>query len=306
MRIQDFALITFTILMQLSVGWFVVLMIVREYAARKMNQGEADRLAWRSLLFLGPVIVLGLIASLLHLGDPLGGYRAINNLGTSWLSREIVFGVSFGVLVAVFALLQWFKAFSFGLRSFIAWVTALVGLVLVYSMSNVYLLASQPAWNTLATPVTFFTTTFLLGALAMGVLLAASFAIDKRREPKQAEARSELMRPVMRWIAVVSVVLLGVELITLPLYLAILAAGPAAAVQTAQLWAGEYQWALITRLVLVVLGAGVFAFFLYRNTLNAKLETALANWAFASFILVLAAEVLGRYLFYATHVKIGI
>lgn len=306
MRIQDFALITFTILMQLAVGAFLVLTLVQIYVARKSNREEADRLVRRGLLVIGPVIVIGLVASLLHLGNPLGGYRAINNFGTSWLSREIVFGVGFGLLVAVYAVLQWFKLFGFVLRSVIAWITALVGLAAVYSMGSVYLLLSQPAWNSWATVITFFTTALLLGALAMGVFMMANFAFDKRREPKAAEQRSELLRPVMRWIAVASVLLLGIELVTLPVYLATLATGPTAAVQTAQLLVGEFSWVLIARLALVFLGAGVFALFLYRNTLSPKLERTLGYLAYTSFVLVLTAEVLGRYLFYAAHVRIGI
>jgi anaerobic dimethyl sulfoxide reductase subunit C (anchor subunit) len=306
MRIQDFALITFTILMQMAVGAFLVLALVQIYIARKDGREEADRLVRRGLLVIGPLIVIGLVASLLHLGDPLGGYRAINNFGTSWLSREIVFSVSFAVLVAIYALLQWFKILSFALRSFIAWITSLVGIALVISMSNVYFLFSQPAWNSWATLITFFTTTFLLGSLAMGVFVMANYAYDKRREPKTTEQRSELLRPIMRYIAIASVLLLGIELVTLPIYLATLAAGPAAAVETAQLWIGQYSWVFIGRLVLVFLGAGVFALFLYRNTLAPKLERALGNLTYAAFVLVLAGEVLGRLLFYATHVKIGI
>jgi anaerobic dimethyl sulfoxide reductase subunit C (anchor subunit) len=306
MRIQDFALISFTILMQMAVGAFFVLALVQIYIARKESREEADRLVRRGLLFIGPVVVVGLAASLLHLGDPLGGYRAINNFATSWLSREIVFSVSFGLLVAVYAVLQWFKLFGFVLRSILAWITALVGLVAVYSMGNVYLLLSQPAWNSWATVITFFTTTFLLGSLAMGVFLVANYAYDKRREPKLAEQRSELLRPMMRYIAIASVLLLGIEMVALPVYLATLATGPAAAVGTAQLWIGQYSWVFIGRLVLVFLGAGVFALFLYRNTLAPKLERALGNLTYAAFVLVLAGEMLGRLLFYATHIKIGI
>ena len=299
MTIQDFALITFTILIQMSVGAFVVLAIVHLYLARKANREEADRLAGRAMWIIGPMIALGLAASLLHLGDPLGGYRAINNFGTSWLSREIVFSLSFAMLAAVYALLQWFKLFSFVLRSIVAWITAVFGIAIVISMSNVYFLLSQPAWNSWATLITFFTTTFLLGSLVMGVFLVAD-GYGKRKET------SEFLGPVMRAIAVTSVVLLGIELVTLPVYLATLASGQPAAVETAQLLVGPYAWAFIARLVLVVLGAGVFGLFLYRNALGPKLGKALVSVTYAAFAMVFASEVLGRLLFYATHVKIGI
>jgi anaerobic dimethyl sulfoxide reductase subunit C (anchor subunit) len=306
MNIHDYALIAFTILAQMAVGSFVVLGFVHVYAARKTNMEEADRLSDRALLAIGPVLGLGLIASLFHLGSPLNAYRAVTNFGTSWLSREITFGVSFAVLGAVFAFLQWRKISTFAIRNVIAWIAALVGLAMLFSMSNIYLLPTQPAWNTLATPLTFFTTAFLLGALAMGVAFVANYAYLKRNQPDCADEQCTLLRDVMRWIAIVSVVLLGIELVTLPFYLASLAAGSAAAVETAQLIAGPFGWALILRLALVFLGAGVVALFLYQNALSPGQERMVGNLAYTAFALVLVAEVLGRFLFYATHVPIGI
>lgn len=306
MRIQDFALITFTILMQLSVGAFVVLAFARLYATRKANVGEADRLSDRALYWILPVVVLGLLASLLHLGDPLGAYRAVNNFGTSWLSREITFGVGFTVLAVVFAFLQWRKILSVGLRNLIVWITALVGLALIYSMGNVYLLEAQPAWNTWVTPVSFFITTFLLGTMAVGAVFVATYASIKRREPEHAKTQLGLVRDVVRWIAITAVVLLGIQVVILPFYLATLGTGPAAAVDTAALLVGPLGWALILRVGLVFLGAGVVGMFLYQNAQSSGKESVLGNLAYTSFVLVLAAEVIGRYLFYAAHVKIGI
>jgi hypothetical protein len=60
------------------------------------------------------------------------------------------------------------------------------------------------------------------------------------------------------------------------------------------------------RVVLAFLGAGVFALFLYQNALSPGQEKVLGRLAYSAFALVLVAEVLGRFLFYATHVKIGL
>jgi anaerobic dimethyl sulfoxide reductase subunit C (anchor subunit) len=306
MNLQEYALIAFTILTQMAVGSFVVLELAHVYAARKTNAEEADRLSDRALWAIVPILALGLIASLFHLGDPLGAYRAVNNFGSSWLSREITFGVGFTVLLVAFTYLQWRKLASPAVRSGLAWITALVGLALVYSMGNVYLLPTQPAWNTWVTPVSFFTTTFLLGVLAMGVAFVANYARLRRKQSKAADVQAQLLRDVMRWFALAAVVLLGVELVTLPFYLAALSAGPAAAVAAAQLAVGPFSWALMLRLALVFLGAGVVALFLYQNALSPGREKLVGNLAYTAFALVLVAEVLGRFLFYATHVGIGI
>ena len=123
MNARDWALITFTILTQMSVGSFLVLGIVHYYANRKAGMKEADRLSDYALLAIVVVFGLALVASLLHLGNPLNAPRAVTHLATSWLSREILSGVIFAVLAVVFALMQWRKIASFAVRNVIAWVT---------------------------------------------------------------------------------------------------------------------------------------------------------------------------------------
>src|SRR5689334_6577738 len=111
---REWALIAFTILAQMSVGAFVMLGVVHFFAVRKGGVLEADRLSDRALLAIGPTLAFGLIGSLFHLGSPLNAPRAITNFATSWLSREITFGVVFAVLGAVFAFMQWRKLGSPG------------------------------------------------------------------------------------------------------------------------------------------------------------------------------------------------
>lgn len=306
MSAREWALITFTILTQMSVGFFVALGVVHFFVARKTNMEEADRLSDRALIAAILVVFLGLLASLFHLGNPFTAYRAVTNIGTSWLSREILLGVIFAITGAVFALMQWMKIATFAIRNFIAWIAALVGIAFVYSMSHIYMLPTEPAWDSWATPVTFFVTSFLLGSLAMGIAFVANHAYIQRHEPNCADLQCSLMRDSLRWISVVAIVLLGIELAVLPLYLVSLANGPKAAIATATLISSTYLWALFLRVLFVFIGAGVFAVFLYQNASSPGREKILSNLAYIAFVLVFAGEIIGRYLFYATHVRIGI
>lgn len=91
-------------------------------------------------LAVGPVMALALIFSLFHLGSPALAFCAISNLGSSWLSREILFAVLFLVL--------WFATYS-TLRkgktvNFLGWMTALAGFVTVYSMAGIYAASIRP------------------------------------------------------------------------------------------------------------------------------------------------------------------
>jgi anaerobic dimethyl sulfoxide reductase subunit C (anchor subunit) len=307
MDIREWALITFTLLAQMAVGAFVVLGVVHYFAAQRAGQEQADRLSDRALLAIGPVVVLALVVSLFHLGNPLNAYRAVANLGTSWLSREILASVLFAGLGAVFAIMQWRKLASFGVRAVVAGLAALVGLFLVYSMSQVYALPTQPAWNHLGTPVAFFASTLLLGVFAIGAAFVVNYGYVQRTQPGCAEAQCQLLRGALRWIAVAAVVLLGVELVVAPLQVAYLAAAPdAAARASAALMFGEYGVWFGLRLALVFLGAGVLAVFVYQNAQRPGQEQVLGQLTYAAFGLVVVAEVIGRYIFYAAHVKIGL
>lgn len=306
MNTQEWALVAYTTLVQMSVGAFIILGLVHLYAERKSDEKNASEMSDRALLAIGPVLVLGVLASFLHLGNPTNAYRAVSNLDSSWLSREILFTLLFMGTGAVFAFLQYRKLGSFQMRRIIALIAAALGLVLVYCMSNVYRLEAEPAWDSIATPIAFFITTFLLGALALGVAFVINYNYLKgKQERANIEIQSDMLREALQWIAIGSIVLLGIQLIVLPLYVSYLSAGNAAAVESASKLTDDYGVVFALRLILVVVGAGLFGLFLYRNALL-KNERLMANFAFAAFVFVLIAEILGRYLFYAIHVRLGI
>lgn len=306
MDVRNWSLIIFTLLSQMSVGSFFVLGVVHYFAVRKAGNEEADRLSDRALMGIIPVMILAMLATFFHLGDVLNAYRAVVNFGSSWLSREILFGSIFTVLAVIFMFMQWKKVSSAGVRNGIAFITALIGFALVYSMSNVYLLESQPVWNTLATPISFFTTTLLLGGLAMGAAFVANYGYVQKNIPDCADAQCELLRSALRWIAIAAVVLLGVELVVIPLNMAFLATGPEEGITSMKLLWSEYSVIFSLRLILAFLGAGVFSVFVYQNALSPGKEKILGNYAYAAFAIMLVAEVLSRFLFYATEVQVGI
>jgi anaerobic dimethyl sulfoxide reductase subunit C (anchor subunit) len=306
MNVREWALVAFTILTQMSVGSLLVLGVVHYYANRKAGMKEADRLSDYALLSVVIAFGLALVASLFHLGNPLNAPRAVTHLATSWLSREIFAGVIFGILVLAFGVMQWRKIGSFGLRNVIAWIAAIVGLALVFIESHVYMLPTEPSWDTLATPVTFYTTTLLLGSLAMGVAFVANYAYIQKKDPEDAKVQVELMRNSLRGIAVASVILLGIEFVAIPIYVAYLAVGNAASLASASLMIGPFDLVFVLRLVLAFVGAGIFGLFLYQSAHSAGKEKTLSYLAYSAFVLVLVAEVLGRFLFYATQVRVGI
>ncbi|MBI5650044.1 MAG: dimethyl sulfoxide reductase anchor subunit [Chloroflexi bacterium] len=304
MNVREWALITFTILAQMSVGSFIVLGIVHYFTAKKSGEKQADELSDRALLAIGPVLALGMAASLLHLGNPLNAYKAVTNLGTSWLSREIFFGVLFAVAGAVFAVMQWKKIATFQVRNLVAILAAVIGIALVYSMSMVYMMPTRPSWNMVTTPVSFFATTLLLGVLAMGAAFVANYWYVQRKNPGCASEQCVLLRDSLRWIAVSSIILLGFQFVIQPLTVALMVAN--GATLGAEMLVGEFGVWFAVRLVLVFLGAGVFGIFVYREAQTAGHEQMLAYAAYAAFACVFVGEIIGRFLFYATATHFGL
>lgn len=309
MEVRDWALVLFTILAQLGVGSFIVMGIAHFFAARKAGEEEADRMSDRALLAIGPLLVLGTLASLLHLGDPVNAFRAISNLGSSWLSREILFNVLFIVVGGVFAIMQWRKLSTASTRNIIAWVAAIIGLALVFSMSQIYRIRTVPVWDSLATPVSFFVTTFLLGTLAVGTAYVVNYAYMQRRNEMgcgEEGVQCVLLRTTLRWIAIAAIVLVGIQFVLYPLYLADLSAESGAAQESARIIIEDYGVALAVRLVLVFIGAALLGGFIYRNaSISGNLQTA-SMLAYIAFVLVLVGEIIGRYIFYASQVGVGI
>ena len=283
---KERSLTVFTLLAQMAVGAFWTLGAANVWLTSQAGAGaasEVTRLGWP---LVGVAMGIGLVASFFHLGAPASAWRACGNLRRSWLSREILFAILFAGASVVFAAAQWLQFGPAVLRSILGVVTGLAGLALVYVMSNAYRLRTVPAWNTWLTPASFFVTTFLLGALAAGVLLASL---------SQAPTRGG--GAVLQAIALWTVALLGIELVIIPLWLAQLTGSEAAAHSAARI-TQEHGALFKLRLALAVAG------------LAATGAALLGFWPglgmVVAFGLVLASEVMGRLLFYAARVRHGV
>jgi DMSO reductase anchor subunit len=146
--LQELPLVAFTLLAQLAVGMAVFALPLTD-------------IPFSLLLTVGITLGFAGIFSFLHLGSPLNAWRAFNNLSKSWLSRE-------SLMTGLFAGSWLLTLISPG---FGKWLLAITGIGLVYSMAQVYRLKSAPGWNSWRTPVSFFLSAGMLGALAVNFWL---------------------------------------------------------------------------------------------------------------------------------------
>ncbi len=141
---DEWPLLVFTLISSLLVAWF---------AAFAFSQ----TLPWPwGFSFLG---VTSILMSTLHLGRPERAWRAILNLRTSWVSREILFVSAFLGLAILHALLiplpHWLLA-----------VTAGLGFAALFAADKIYDVAGQVSPAIPHSAMNSLTAAYLLGLLA--------------------------------------------------------------------------------------------------------------------------------------------
>jgi len=156
--VKKWSLIVFTLLSQMAVGGFWVLIAVIK---------EQD-LILVPLMIVEAIMVISMFVSLAHLGSPFIAYKAILNIRSSWLSREISTALLFTITSGIYILMLWGKIGSPNIQIVTAWIAAIFGFLLIYSMSRLYMLRTVPVWNTPFTPISFLLTALTLGGLVVG------------------------------------------------------------------------------------------------------------------------------------------
>ena len=134
--------------------------------------------------------ILGLVASVAHLGRPLKAWRSFLGVRRSWLSREILaFGI-FAALVSLATWRVWTEPASFVTTALLT-VMAAVGVAAVLCSACVYRATRRVFWR--KAPTTFFLTAALLGMAAwittaptpllftlLGIVAASKLAVEMK------------------------------------------------------------------------------------------------------------------------------
>lgn len=304
MDVGEVPMILFTVLAQMSVGAFIVLGLIQTIGSAKYSAKTIDKVADPALLAIGPTLVLGLLVSMLHMHDFTNTFNVINHFGTSWLSAEIVFGMTFAALGFVFAILQWRKIGPPRLRQALAVLTALVGIALIFSMSMIYYsLETVPAWHNPQTPLSFFLTAIILGSLAVGT----AFMVTLIRKPELSEDTEvgQLVSSSLKGVAITVVIAGGIALVRLPVYVAELAQQGGSALKSAEA-IDPSVFAL--RLILLAAVVGLMALFMFAFASRSDVlgPRPLALVTITAFAVALWSEFVGRSIFYHVMERVGV
>ena len=270
-------LVALTLLSQIAVGavWatFILTCLAALFGGGVGVQPAFGRGALAALLMGGAA--LG--ASLLHLGRPAVAWKALRNLRTSWLSREVALLGAFVGGAFVYAVI-----FLVDGPTFVAGAAAaILGAAGVYASGRLYLIPARPMWNSPRTIVGFFATALVLGPL---VTLLAVGAPDvpfawSRALLAIAVAGGVLQLAVWRRLERTA-----------------RSRGAREYHQSAQLLWGPFRQFRVARVALGILGVLVLLVALAARRDEITVAVAVA------VVCLLAGELVGRYLFYVSVV----
>lgn len=298
----EVALILLVLFSGLAVGAAIVAAIAElaDFAAKGKKYEAVAK--WGAYVAF-PAIAIGLLASAFHLAKPLTFYKGILNAGSSWLSREGVFGILFLILAGVYALL-WFlstrgKAISQVGRLVVGLLSALAALALVCSTGMAYTIVRPiPAWNSPLTILFFLVSAGLLGTLVVAAALAIVSGLNK------GDARTAVqgaLEPLPKVAAILAVALVVVE----ALRLVQMGTGPTeGGLKSLTLLGGPLLgWVLVRWIVGLAIP---LALLLYAWVVGKKHPDKTGTWLLVIFCLVLVGEVVARVLFFLSAVPISL
>ncbi|HYG60260.1 MAG TPA: DmsC/YnfH family molybdoenzyme membrane anchor subunit [Symbiobacteriaceae bacterium] len=274
MNREDLSLAAFTLLVQLALGAvFAAAML----PIRLAGLADPGPLVHRLLFAAAPALLAGLGLSLFHLGRPGGAARAVFNLRSSWLSREVLFTALFAGLTCTAALLHLLGFHDDN----VLWLATITGLAAVFTMARLYQATIRPAWSTLYTPVSFLVTAVLLGVAAAAPLVRFALVDDG------------LVRMLLTDMLLTGAGALAALMVALPLYAGALSRESAASRESLSLLTGRYALVMAIRIALAAAGMGLLV----------SGQANLSLWALGTgAAALLAGETLGRLLFFATGV----
>lgn len=224
---------------------------------------------------------LAMSASFFHLGRPAYAFKALRNVATSWMSREVALFGAFSATSVLYAM-AWFL--DRGLPTLpLGLIAVTVGIAGVYASGRLYLVPARPVWRSKRTLVSFFAT----GA-SLGPLFALAFL-----------ERGSLQSSWMIWLVLASMLGTAIQLAAL-----------AHLVRTVRA-AVDHQHRG-TAYLLLSRSRGKLAFRVAAAAVGLLLELSLINLRLVgdeaggrlilALILLGTGELMGRYLFFVTVV----
>lgn len=284
---QEMALLIFTICTQAAIG-----MMVFAALAKLVNKDGN----FKSVIITSAgLAVVGLLASLLHLGRPIAAINALTQFGSSWLSREIWFTSVFTGVTVLAALSIFLKHSAKNIINVLLAVAAVIGFADIFVMSSIYYFTSVQAWQFSSIFVEFYA-----AAITMGAVLFIALS---------GKEAGNMRKPLTLAIGVAVIY----QVIAVNIYYVQLGVNESLAAQKSLSLLNSMGGILALKWFLIVLGSGLLFLQIPKVNKNATAgqtaievaataEGSLNTTAYIAAALLIIGQVIGRYLFYAIMV----
>jgi formate dehydrogenase iron-sulfur subunit len=300
-------LIFMLVLTQMSVGAFTVERLL-DWLSTSPGQGAIENTRPVHLLAAFGLGMLGLVASLFHLGRPFYAFRAFIGLRTSWLSREILgFGL-FAKLAAIYTVLPWLSeawlshwglAVSRDQYNQLGWAVVVSGLGGVWCSVMLYDSTRRVLWTWPRTGFRFLMTGALLG-IPTSLLISFAAAAWSSSNTIQ-EIMDDYGRVLCGWL----VVLGGIKLIyEMTIFRHLLARQLTPLKRSAMLLQGELSRVTVQRVLCGLIGCvllpGALFAFSKLDSPHAVSPRFVVGATVVSLGFAFLGEILERYLFFTS------
>lgn len=278
---SELPLVFMTVLTQMSLGAFGALFIGDILSLFGFFEPN-----WiLALLALAPA-ALGLPLSALHLGRPLKAISAMKNLRTSWLSREAAALGAFAGLMSANVALYFFDS-AIAIRLGFELLTLIVGIYGIYAQGMIYRIPARPSWDRFSTNQKFFSTAYSgLFLISLALMILGS---------------SDSATPLLSSAMILAVIH---GFFTLGGYNELKSASTPQLQKTLRLYREHFDKIHTARWI--TLGVGALALPLLATLfISSGLTLAAIVTLIFGFILVIASELMDRFLFYTTVVPLS-
>lgn len=283
MLYPELPLVVFTVLAQTAVGAYITM-------ASRLSQLGSTAKQYRPLLLsmfiLWAFMAIGFAASTMHLGSPLRAFNALNRVGYSGLSNEILTGSLFFVLGGLYWLADLLKIFHGRVLKLARIIVTIVGIIFMAAMIKVYLISTVPVWDSSFTYAEFIGTVLMSGVLLGYALLNLTGASTSKLNTK---------------LAIFGVIIIALHLIITAWQLVSIAE-ITTSIQTGAAHLDIYSKSIITRLILLIIAGGLWLFSAFKS----NQATTVTTLACLAFIVMFIAEIIGRGVFYGLHFTVGL
>ena len=272
-------LTSYTILSQAAIGLVVMMFVGSLFIGDHVEQKRY----YQAFLTASILSMIAMFISAMHLGSPFRAMNSLGNLGSSWLSREILMTNLF------FMALLWgvYATKKGGCYKTPLLVSSVVGMFCVLCQAAIYAHTVIPAWGFGHAYITFFAATFVMGSF-----LAAYFLLcGKNGMIKSGSHKVLIIYTMTAFIAMVFAA--GFYSI----FAGLLAeAGRAGDLSLSLL--GDYNAVMVFRWVCTGIAILGLAKLTYQKTMNSSIVMLI--------VLIILGEALNRIVFYGIGVNIGL